>query len=53
MIDNHLQKQAEIVGLTYLLTTLIGFAHNFLIKPSLHQPETLVASEFQFRIGVH
>jgi hypothetical protein len=52
MTDNHLQKQAKIVGLTYLVTTLIGFVNNFLIKPGLHDPETLLVSEYQFRLGV-
>jgi hypothetical protein len=56
MVENNLQidlqKQAKIVGFTYLVTTLIGFINNFLVKPGLHNPETLVTSEFQFRIGV-
>ena len=56
MIDNNaqkeIQKQAKVVGFTYLVTTLIGFINNFLVKPGLHNTETLLASEFQFRIGV-
>lgn len=56
MIDKsaqkEIQKQAKIVGLTYLVTTLIGFINNFLVKPGLHNTEKLLASEFQFRIGV-
>lgn len=49
---NKIQKQAKIVGFTYLVTTLIGFLNNFLVKPGLHNTETLLQSEFQFRIGV-
>jgi hypothetical protein len=56
MIDNNaqkeIQKQAKVVGFTYLVTTLIGFINNFLVKPGLHNTETLLASEFQFRISV-
>ncbi len=51
-METKVQKQAKIVGFTYLVTTLIGFVNNFLVKPGLHNPETLVTSEFQFRIGV-
>ncbi|MCL6273175.1 DUF4386 domain-containing protein [Muricauda sp. 2012CJ35-5] len=55
MIDNTsqktIQKQAKIVGFTYLLTTLIGFVNNFWIKPGLHKTETLLQSEVQFRIA--
>jgi len=55
MSDNtgqiEIQRQAKIVGFTYLVTTLIGFVNNFLVKPGLHNPETLLQSEFQFRIG--
>lgn len=47
-----IQKQAKIVGFTYLITTLIGFVNNFIIKPGLHNTKTLLESEFQFRIGV-
>jgi hypothetical protein len=47
-----LQKQAKIVGFTYLVTTLIGFVNNFIVKPGLHNTKTLLQSEFQFRIGV-
>lgn len=51
MINNQsqIQKQAKIVGFTYLVTTLIGFANNFIVKPGLHNTETLLQSEFQFR----
>ncbi len=56
MIENNvqikIQKQASIVGFTYLVTTLIGFINNFLVKPGLHNTETLLVYEFQFRIGV-
>ncbi len=56
MIDNsaqkEIQKQAKIVGFTYLVTTLIGFINTFLVKPGLHITETLLQSEFQFRISV-
>jgi len=55
MIDNgaqkEIQKQAKIVGFTYLVTTIIGFINNFLVKPGLHNTQTLLQSEFQFRIG--
>jgi hypothetical protein len=47
-----LQKQAKIIGFTYLVTTLIGFVNNFIVKPGLHNTKTLLQSEFQFRIGV-
>ncbi|MEQ8927394.1 MAG: DUF4386 domain-containing protein [Fulvivirga sp.] len=50
--QKELQKQVKIVGFTYLVTTLIGFINNFLIKPGLHNTETLLNSEFQFRVGV-
>ncbi len=55
MIDHsaqkEIQKQAKIAGFTYLATTIIGFINNFLVKPGLSNTETLLQSEFQFRIG--
>lgn len=49
--DKQIQKQAKIVGFTYLTTTLIGFLNNFLVKPGLHNTETLLQSESLFRTG--
>ena len=55
MIENssqkEIQKQARIVGFTYLVTTIIGFINNFLVKPGLGNTRTLLNSEYQFRAG--
>ena len=47
-----IQKQAKIVGFTYLATTLIGFINVFSVKAGLQKPEILLASEFQYRISI-
>lgn len=44
-----IQKQARIVGFTYLTTTIIGLINNFIVKPGLKNSETLLQSELQFR----
>ncbi|WP_397446003.1 DUF4386 domain-containing protein [Polaribacter sp. R77954] len=49
---SEIQKQTKIVGFTYLTTTLIGFINIFFVKIGLHKPETLLASEFQFRMSI-
>jgi hypothetical protein len=49
--QKEIQKQAKIVGFTYLVTTIIGFINVFLVKPGLNITETLLQSEFQFRIS--
>ncbi len=50
--QKEIQKQAKIVGFTYLVTTIIGFINNFLVKPGLTNTDTLLQSEFQFRVSV-
>ncbi len=52
MDQKKIQKQARIVGFTYLATTLIGFINVFSVKAGLQKPEILLASEFQYRISI-
>ena len=40
---------SRMVGLTYLVTTLIGLFNNFYVKPRIFNPETLLDSEMWFR----
>ena len=49
---SEIQKHAKIVGFTYLTTTLIGFINIFFVKIDLHKPETLLASDFRFRVSI-
>lgn len=46
------QKQAKIVGFTYLTTTIIGFINIFFVKAGIHKPQTLLESAFQFRVSI-
>lgn len=49
MTPDAIRFHSRMVGLTYLVTTLIGLANNFYVRPHTYNPETLLASEFWFR----
>jgi len=49
---SEIQKHTKIVGFTYLTTTLIGFINIFFVKIGLHKPETLLVSDFRFRVSI-
>ena len=38
----NIQKQAKIVGFTYLVTTLIGFTNIFFVKAGIHKLDILL-----------
>ncbi len=44
-----IQLQAKYVGITYVITTIIGLINNFIVKSGVYNPQTLLESEFQFR----
>lgn len=44
-------KQARIVGFTYLISSLIGLINVFWVKDGLYDPKILMESEWQFRIA--
>lgn len=42
-------KQARIVGFTYLITSIIGLINVFGVKEGIYDPKILMESEWQFR----
>jgi len=49
MNNKAIHFHSRMVGLTFVITVLIGFFNVFYVKPNTYNHETLLASEFWFR----